>query len=537
MKFPRFLVLLLASLCPSLVSAQTQETPSTYNLYPFAYDLYYAGDTTKKPNAVRWLHICDSFGDLPSLGRFHAGVRDVIKPYRWAGWFHPSASSGLNPSPTAADPAWTITPVHANPANLYYNHFTFATTQTGNPVSNDGNNYSIGLICNGNGGAAADTSNGPVGAANAMYTRFPVVNSRARGWKTFPQQFRELAFAGDVANSTVLFEWAMDYRVWNRFQSRAQPTSTANKYGNWSVDGDAVTARLIYVQNPEAPSSLVWRTTRNGSTNNSTSFNPRGTLSMTYVDADFTAASTSSVGNYLRPRILTDALGTNESTGGATGGNTILPLIGVRYFRPNSPGLEFATWSQPGWNTSQFLDYATYDALDPQATTEWLAALGWPTDISFQMGQNQTTTQQTELNAGTTTTFESDYQNVVNLINGRYDAAGRQRPNWLFIATWRLQSDFIVTSGRNETNYTSMAAAIHNLAVINNASFFNFQSIQHTPEDFTDQGSTRVQILWSSDDVHQSATGAGSLYYVGALWSSMVQAVEDGPPALRGRPR
>lgn len=532
MKLIRALVLIALVLFPCRAPA---DAPLSYNLRPFAYDIYYAGDTSKIPGSVRWLHICDSFGDQPSLGRFHVGIRDVIKPYRWSGWYHPSASSSVYTGASPNVPGFTVSPVHAAPAGLRYNHFTFATTQTGG-AGNDGNNYSIGLLCNGLGGAAADTKNGPVADPDAMYTICPVVNSREMGWKTYPQQFRELVFTANVANSTICFEWAMDYKTWNRFQSRAQPTSTASKYGNWGVDGDTVTARLIYVQNPEAPSSLIWRTTRNGSTNNSTAFNPRGTLAMTYVDANFTAASTSSVGNYLRPRILTDAAGTDESAGGATGGNTILPLIGVRYFRPNTPGLEYVAWSQPGWNTSQFLDYSTYDAMDPQATGEWLAALGWPTDISIQMGQNQTNTQQTELNAGTTTTFESDYQNVVNLINSRYDVAGRQRPKWLFIASWRLQSDFIVATGRNETNYTTMATAVYNRAVANGASFFNFQSIQHTPEDFDDQAGATAQILWSSDGVHQAASGAGSEYYVGALWNGMVQAVEY-TQSLRGRDR
>lgn len=535
MRSLRFLVLAALGVMAASAAAQT---PMSYNLRTFAYDIYHAGDTTKVPGSVRWLHICDSFGDQPSLGRFHVGIRDVIKPYRWSGWYHPSASSSVYTGGSPNVPGFTVSPVHAAPAGLKYNHYTFATTQVGDPTpvtGNDGNNYSIGLICNGNGGASADTTNGPVGGANALYTLCPAVNSRTLGWKTFPHQFRELVFTGNVADSTICFEWAMDYKTWNRFQSRAQPTSTASKYGNWGVDGDIVTARLIYVQNPEAPSSLIWRTTRNGSTNNSTAFNPRGALAMTYVDANFTAASTSSVGNYLRPRILTDAAATNESTGGATGGNTILPLIGVRYFRPNTPGLEFVTWSQPGWNVTQMLDYATYDAMDPQATGEYLAALGWPTHISIQMGQNQTNTEQTELNAGTTTTMESDWQNLVNLVNNRYDAAARARPKWLFIGTWRLQSDFIVASGRNETNYTTLATAVYNRAVANGASFFNFQSIQHTPEDFDDQAAATAQILWSSDGVHQNASGAGSEFYVGALWTGMVGSVEAQAGGLRGR--
>ena len=512
------------------------QTPPTYNLRTFAHDIYHAGEPAYGSSTVRWLHVGDSFAALPSGGRFHTGVRDSVRPYRWAGWYHPSAASGLNPSPATSDPSWTVSPSFTSPANLYTNHFTFATTQTGSAGVNDGNNYVIGLMCNGNGGSPIDTTNGPVGNANAMYTRFPNVNSRALGYKCSPHDFRELAFAGDVADSTVCFEWVMNEVVWRRFKSRAQPTSTANKYGNWGVDGDAVTARLIYVQNPEAPNSLVWRTTRNGTTSNSTSFNPRGTLAVKYVDADFTAASTSSTGNYLRPRILTDALGTNESTGGATGGNTILPILGVRYFRPNSPGLEFSTWSQPGWSASMFVDSGTYDTIEPARLSEWLEALGWPTHVSMQIGQNQPTGQQTEMNAGTSTGFKADYQALIDLIKARYSAAGKPQPKFLLLATWRLQSDFITSTGRNQTNYDTIAQATYEIAAANGASFINLQEFQHTEEDFTDNAGARGQILWSSDDVHQSSTGSGSLYYVGAVWAQMVGSL-DAPQGLRSRSR
>jgi hypothetical protein len=485
---------------------------------------------------VRWLHIADSFGALPSGGRFHIGVRDVVRPYRWSGWYHPSAASGLNPSPATSDPSWTISPSFTSPANLYTNHFTYATSQTGAPVSNDGNNYVIGQICNGNGGSPIDTTNGPVGNANAMYTRFPNVNSRQLAYKASPHDFRELAFAGDVANSTTCFEWVMDYRTWNRFGSRVQPTSTANKYGNWGVDGDIVTARLIYVQNPEAPTSLIWQATRNGTVNNSTSFNPNGAVAVKYVDANFSAQSTSSVANYLRPRIVTDALGTNESTGGTIGGNTILPILGVRYFRPNSPGLEFSTWSQPGWGVNQFIDSFTYDSIASNRLAEWLDALGWPTHISIQLGQNQPVGQQTELNAGTSTGFKADYQALTALLDAAYDANTKPRPKYLFFATWRLQSDFLVGTGRNETNYNTLAQATYELALQKGASFFNFQSVQHTPEDFTDNAGTRGQILWSPDDVHQSTTGSGSLFMVGCAWSQMLGTLEPSQ-GLRGRAR
>lgn len=531
MKLLRLVTLAILALFGRVSSAQT---PATYNLRPFAFDIYHAGEPEYGGQPVRWLHIADSFGALPSGGRFHVGVRDVIKPYRWSGWYHTSAASGLNPSPTTSDPSWTVSPSFTSPTNLFTNHFTYATTQTGNAGTNDGNSYVIGQMCNGNGGSPIDTVNGPVGNANAMYTRFPNVNSRALGYKCSPHDFRELAFAGNVADSTTCFEWVMDYRSWNRFQSRTQPTSTANKYGNWGVDGDTVTARLIYVQNPEAPTSLIWRATRNGTVNNSTSFNPNGPLAVKYVDADFSAVSTSGTANYLRPRIVTDALGTNESTGGTIGGNTILPILGVRYFRPNSPGLEFATWSQPGWSASQMIDSFTYDTIEAARLSEWLTALGWPTHISIQLGQNQPLGQQTELNAGTSTGFKADYQALVDLLNSRYDAAGRSRPKYLFFATWRLQSDVIVSNGRTELNYTTVAQAVYELAQANGASFVNFQAFQHTPEDFTDN-SNRGQILWSTDDVHPSTTGSGSLYYVGATWAQMLGSLDSNAAGLRGR--
>jgi hypothetical protein len=488
--------------------------------------------------STRWLHVADSFSDLNSLGRMHVAFRDVIRPHRWSGWYHNSASVALNISSSPSSPAYTVTPGFGTAsAGFWYNHYTFAVTQTANAATNDNRSYVIGDMCNGNGGASGlDTTNGPAAppAALALDTLSPTVNARFLDLKCSPHAFRELLFTANVADSTTLFRWDADFRNWMRFNSRAQPTSTTNSYGDWTASGGTITARLIYFRSSYAPTGLTWRTTRGGTVSNTVTFNPNGADGVTYVDANFAAATTASNANRLRPEIVTQA-GIDEYSGSIA---TIVPILGVRYFDASRAGLEMSFWSQPGWNLETFVNGD--DTISSDNLTGWLDALGWPTHISIQLGQNQTAAQTSQLNLGVSTQFKADYRALLAKINGRYDAAGLARPVYLFISPWILQADYVIASSRNTLNYATMDLAIYELAVEFGASFFSFYQTQHTPEDFTDaapaSSTARGQIHWSSDDVHQNATGSGSLHYVGTLWGAMQESLFARTGGLRGRP-
>jgi len=481
--------------------------PAQYNLYSFASDIINAGN----PNAVRLLDHHDSFGDLGVRGRMMVGYRDFWQPYNWSGWYAISAFTGETVVATPNVPGFTITPVLNTAAGFTYNHYDYATTTGG---------YSIGIKHQGQQSGGFDSATGSPATPNS---------DKAIGVRNnqFPHAYREVVFTGNVANDTILMGWSHDFKTMSRFHSTFLPATTATSYGNWTTISTNVRARLIYLQNTSGPSSLVWRTTRGGTTSNSTAFNANGATAITYVDADFATTSTNSNATRLYPQLKTDALGTNET-------GTFIPIIGLRVFTPSVAGLEIYDWAQSGFNLTHFYDTTNYDTPTAAFLAQWFAALDWPTHIKHMLGQNQTNTETTQLNAGNKTQFKADYNAMLDFIDSAYTSNGRTPPKHCLVSPVLLGAGALATSGRTIVNYTTMAQATYEVAQQRGCAFINLMAAQVTPMDMVyahTAAGDNTSMFWtntSTDEVHPNATGQGAGSIALAEWAQMQAAYSAG---------
>lgn len=507
------LCVIIASLLALAVMA---EPPTVHNLGPWAYEIINAGDSSKGIGRVNLLVQGDSITSQTAGGRFCVGIRDAWRPYRWSGWSMSSADIVYNPESATTDPGWTITPAPATriAGQLETNHYSYANTGVG-----------IGLQYQSQQSGTYDTPTGTPATPNTVNAG----NSEAL--KFAAMDYREVVINADQANATFLFGWVTDFRTWNRFNSVAEPSWTASTYGNWSCKGDAVTARLIYFKNTSAPTSVTWKTYRRNSLNNSTTFNPNGAAAIAYVDTDFNTSATSDNLNAIRGQLHADSLGTNET-------GTVLPCLFVRFFRPNTPGLEVHNWSQPGWNFITFTDN-TYAGMSTTYTPQLLAALGWPTHLLLLHGQNQTTAQTNELNLGTSTTFKANYNTWLNELMAAYIGAGQPLPKVCLLSPYKVGPVKLATDSRNVLNYATMDQAIYEVAAARGYAFVSL--LQMTPTGFEMEdndgsggASYAASLFMDPDSVHPLR--AGSTYFMSGLWNQMLASQIQKRP-LRGRGR
>lgn len=490
--------------------------PASYNLKQWARDIVNAGNSSKGVGRVILVVQGDSITTQTAAGRFCTGIRDTWQPYCWSGWSMSSGDIVYNAEATTNDPGWTITPAPATRAagTLETNHYSYADLGVG-----------IGLQYQSQQSATYDTPTGSPATPNT------VNGSNLEALKFAAMNYREVVINANQADGTFLFSWQTDYRTWNRFNSVAEPSWTASTYGNWGSKGDAVTARLIYFQNTSAPTGAAWKTYRRNTLNQSTTFNPNGAAAIKYVDTAFNTSTTSNNLNALRGQLHCDSAGTAET-------GTVIPCLFIRFYRPNTPGLEVHNWSQAGWNTTTFTN-DTYAGLSTTYTPQLLEAFGWPTHFLFLLGQNQTTTHQNELNVGTSTTFKADYATWLDEIMAAYDGAGRQRPSVCLMSPYRLGPAKLATDSRNTTNYDTMDQAIYELAASRGYAFISLNQMTPTgfeAEDNDGSGgsSYAASLLMDPDNVHPIR--AGSLYYMAGVWRSLV-ASQNETPVLRGRGR
>lgn len=507
-------VLALLAIAPARPALAQAPAPS-YNLYTFAHDVVHAGNSSKGVGAVRLMINGDSLCSPTVGGRMMEGIRDCSEPYRWQGWLGISSHTGYTVNPANPDPQWTTTPVLNVLAGMAYNHYDYSTSGF---EAATGATFQIGDQHHGSAGWGADTAAGSPATPNSYVlppstTTFP------------PMPYREIVGTGNIANDQILMGWSIDYRHWDRFNSTIQPNTTATKFGNWAVDGDLVRGRIIYWRNTNGPTSLVWRSTRGGTTNNSTVVNASGASAITYADVDFTAASSSTNLNRLYAQLKTDALGTDET-------GKLIPILATRFWRPNAAGLEISQWTQPGWNLGLFKETLI---IDSTSLGQYLAALDWPTHWFIFLGQNQTVPQTNELNLGTLTTFKSDVHAHVARIFSCYDTAAQQRPKICLVSMWGLPSTSLAASSRNVLNYQSMDLAMYQCAQEGGHSFFSFYQAGLTPQETTDatQSGTYTPVLGTSDDIHQAR--AGSMYLWGSFWRALKAADAAGPATPRYR--
>ena len=483
--------------------------PAQYNLYQFAADVINAGN----PNAVRLVVNFDSFGDLGVRGRMMVGIRDMWQPYNWSGWYAISAFAGETVVATPNVPGFTLTPVLNTAAGFVYNHYDFATTTGG---------YSIGIKHQGQ-QSGFDSPTGTPASPNT---------DKAVGVRDnrFPHAYREVVMTGNVANSTILMGWSHDFKTFSRFHSQYLPAYTATSYGNWANTGATVCARLIYLQNTSGPTSLVWLATRGGTAGSSTVVNANGAEAITYADVNFATKLTNTNNDRLYPQLKTDALATDET-------GTVLPIIGLRVYTPSVAGLEVYDWAQSGFNLTHFYDTATYDTVSATFLAQWLAALDWPTHMLHMLGQNQTNTQTTELNAGTKTQFKADYTAYLAFIDGAYTANSRTPPRHCLCSPVILGAGALATAGRTATNYTTMAQATYEVAQARGCAYINLMTAQVTPADMMyahTAGGDNTSAYWtnsSTDEVHPNVTGQGAGSIALAMWANFRAAYDVGTGA------
>lgn len=515
---------LLALLCAALFSipapAQPVSTgvPTTYNLRPVAFRIINAGDSTKGVGHVNLIQIGDSISTpLGVTGRGGVGPRDAWRPYCWSGWHGYSSFTMYNVAPTALDQTIVGTPAINNAAG--YPNYTPGTSTPINGAATWGcNHYDYA-----NGASIGDRHQAVQSTLTDSHTGLPLSPSPASS--TFaPFGYREWVFSGNVATSEVVTGFSFDYRSLDRFNSVVQPASTATKFGNWTTAGDVVRCRLIYYANPDAPAALNWVPTRGNTAGTAVPFDPSAATGIRYVDCDLATATTSSNGNRPYPEL-------RGGSGNETG--KVLPIVGYRFWRPNTPGLEIQQWTQSGFALTTMADAAIWDTT---SRAEYFEAIGWPDVAQVWLGQNQSNTETTELNAGTTTTFKTDYRTLLSRIDALYTAAGRPVPQYILISPYCLSNEALTTAGRNTTNYVTMDRAIYELAVERGAAFFSFYQLAPTPHESQGDGSAYVPLLFNAtDDVHP--VYAGTMYFYSAMWSAMRYEVDHPPPPLRGRQR
>lgn len=439
--------------------------------------------------------------DETSAATMTPGYRDGWRPNRWKGWYAGSALNFLNYATV------NLTAV----VGFEGRDSTYSRTNRWVMTS--------GTRALESSGAVPDTASQQVSGVTATdfspnAYREIVCKGTANG---------DLDSAGTFPSNTAVQGFGTNHDNFERFNSIVQPSETSSSGGNWTVGGGALTARLIYFQNTNGPSDWRWMGYRNGSFyagSTSPTFNANGAESIQYVDCTIAAyaTSTSEANARVRPSIFTAASGTTVTA------NECLPVIGCLIWDPNVTGLIMSRWSNAGWNSTHFVDTALFSDTHMAA---WLAAIGWPTHIKMQVGQNQTAGEQTELNAGTYTTYKANINAIIDRINARYTAAGRAVPRYYLVAPY--------DTSQTATNYAAMATALYEIAQARGCAFLNLPALMLCPRGFGSTDATTVLARGGGDDVHPSLTGAQ--YFASLEWTAFEMAILAGPQPLRLRSR
>lgn len=462
-------------------------TPMFWNVYDFAYSIKY--------DDAHCMMVGDSINtDETSAATMPPGYRDAWRPNRWKGWYSGSAINFLNYASV------NLTAV------LGFEGRDATYSRTNRWVMTSGTraiDYS---------GAVPDTAVQQVSGVTA--TNFS------------PNAYREIvckgpangdaAAAGNFPNGTAVQGWGCNHDNFERFNSTAQPSETATSGGNWTVGGGALTARMIYFRNTNGPSNWKFSGYRNGGlgSGTETTFDANGSESIQYVECTIAAygSSTSDANSRIRPSIF--------STGATDESDKCLPVLGCLVWDPNVTGLIVSRWANAGWNSTHFVDTALVSDTHLAA---WLAAINWPTHLYVQVGQNQTAGEQTELNAGTYTTYKANIEAMLDRILALYTAASRRLPRVCLVAPY--------DTSQTATNYATMATALYLIAQARGYAFINLPALMLCPRGFASTDATTVLARGGGDDVHPSLTGAQ--YFATLTWTVFETAIAAGRNSYR----
>lgn len=465
--------------------------PAVHNLRDFANDLKF-GDT-------RLLIIGDSIWTLEtSVARMTQGVRDTWRPTNWKGFLAQSSCNFLNYASTGLEQMM-------GPEGR---DTVYCRTNRWDMVS--------GVRAQTWAGAAPDTAVTQV--TGLVATNFSPVAYREVVFKGTANG--DAANAGDAPNGTPIFSFHHNHTVWLRWNADGQPSETPTIGGNWFSRNTTLKARLIYFRNPNGP-TLSFQGWRAGGLGAGTSvvINFAGSESVQWADVDIGASSAADANSRVRPTLF--ANGTNNDD------NKVLPIIGCRVWDPSVRGLEIATWANGGWNSTHFVNQSL---VSDTHLARFLEALDWPTHVMMQVGQNQSATETTQLDAGTITEYKANIIAIMNRVNGLFTAAGRATPKWC------LNCPF--DSSRSTANYDAMGVALFQIASERGTAFINLHALSPAPRALSNADASSVWLNSSeSPPVHPTLTGSQG--FAAIIWTAIETAIlsNSGSRWRRGRSR
>lgn len=483
---------LLLTMSEDFAGLLNSGVPTCYNLHRWAQTLL--------TEPARWLTCSDSrYTQENSATRMPAGNRDALRPLRWAGHSGNSAQNILNYSGSVS-PEGVFGP-EANSTTYY-----------------DTNRWSMVA-----GTRALETTGASPDVSVAKVTGLSATNFS-------PNAYREIVFkgtangdaagTGNVPNGVAVWGFAHHHDNTKRFNSFSQPSETVNIGGDWTCGNDALRARLIYFRNPNGPTSLQWTPTRNNvSAGTAVTINASGAESVQFVDCDVNAsAGPSAVGTRVVARLIATGSGGTGSADDES--NKVLPLIGYRLWRPNTQGLEASYWCNSGWNSSHFVSTSLVADVHLEA---WLQAYDFPTHVTLDIGQNQTTAETTELDAGVATEYKNNIRAVMDRLSARYSAMGRAAPQYEL----RVPYD----SSRSALNYATMARGLYEIAVERQLAYLNLLAMHVCPRTLANTDASSV-LLNSSETppVHPTLTGAQ--YFMSLANTAYHAALAGSRPGL-----
>lgn len=223
-----------------------------------------------------------------------------------------------------------------------------------------------------------------------------------------------------------------------------------------------------------------------------------------------------------RPIVAVRENSINESTGGAT-----KLIIGPRVFFRGTAGSP-ATGFGLGDIATGGYDYTSLlrciGGTGSRTCSEANAAWFWtnvyqnPNVVHVDVSQNFTLNSgtQTELNAGTGTTYRADNVALMNQINAIADLAGVTRPLIIFANSYR--------TGYSDTHYETRASVLYELATTYGHAFIDYTQLMAKSPNATS--------WWcGNEDVHPSGynigssgntnVGNGAEYWASVLWNAI----------------
>lgn len=463
-------------------------TPISYNLARIARHI--------KSEYCNMLFVGDSINTQETDERRPCGVAYGWRPDSWRGWTWPTGgqindSTGTGAPYSAGDVVGQVGPA--------FNEQFWATgAVTCNRYDLAGRTWQL----------ARQTATYDVTGAACGTPQF----SASPG--VFPVAYREQQWTGTIPGvSTIVHKYTF------------RNTSLAKFWGGDPFASKTTTARLIgYKSTASPPMQLV---AYRGSGSAATAMNFNGAAGYFNAEAVFPTTANATL------QLL---LYTHAST--AITSAKPLTTVGVQIRNANTTGLMTAFWANSGWNTETFVDTALVSDANLAA---WLSqilgtglgtatpsATNGPTAIRFSIGENQTATETTELNAGTYTTYKSNLRAAIARTVAACNSLGTQPLLWIEAPYQTLKS---------ATNNAAMSAACYELAQELGCAFTDlYQLVPPVAARITGRISTGVLIdsRLNSDSIHPGFSASVAME-ASCAWAPLEMSLVT--PARRPRLR